>query len=302
MDELLSQAVGPLIAIFLVTAMFSLGLDLTLRQIVDSLRDKRLVTKSLLINLLLVPLLAVAITNLIPMHEGLRIGIVVYAIAAGTEGGPKFVQIIGGNTAFAFGLLVLLLTFTVAVVPLLLPLVVPHVDISTGALVGKLLLVVALPICVGLFLNARFQALAARISPFAHHLSMFLLYGLFVLLIYVNFQEIVALQTNALLAGLLLFALAFTAGYLAGGAGAAQPARARDHDVCPQWQYLDIDRRGSLPARPASADDGDDHDGMLSATGRVDSHRNQAIAVAASGGNSSGPMSGQAAFSGLCSS
>jgi BASS family bile acid:Na+ symporter len=217
MDELLRQAAGPLIAIFLVTAMFSLGLDLTLRQIVDSLRDKRLVTKSLLINLLLVPLLAVVITNLIPMHEGLRIGIVVYAIAAGTEGGPKFVQIIGGNTAFAFGLLVLLLTFTVAVVPLLLPLVVPHVDISTGALVVKLLLVVALPICVGLFLNARFQALAARISPFAHHLSMFLLYGLFVLLIYVNFQEIVALQTNALLAGLLLFALAFTAGYLAGG-------------------------------------------------------------------------------------
>ncbi len=217
MDELLRQAAGPLIAIFLVTAMFSLGLDLTLRQIVDSLRDKRLVTKSLLINLLLVPLLAVAITNLIPMHEGLRIGIVVYAIAAGTEGGPKFVQIIGGNTAFAFGLLALLLTFTVAVVPLLLPLVVPHVDISTGALVGKLLLVVALPICVGLFLNARFQALAARISPFAHHLSMFLLYGLFILLIYVNFQEIVALQTNALLAGLLLFALAFTAGYLAGG-------------------------------------------------------------------------------------
>jgi len=217
MDELLRQAAGPLIAIFLVTAMFSLGLDLTLRQIVDSLRDKRLVTKSLLINLLLVPLLAVVITNLIPMHEGLRIGIVVYAIAAGTEGGPKFVQIIGGNTAFAFGLLALLLTFTVAVVPLLLPLVVPHVDISTGALVGKLLLVVALPICVGLFLNARFQALAARISPFAHHLSMFLLYGLFILLIYINFQEIVALQTNALLAGLLLFALAFTAGYLAGG-------------------------------------------------------------------------------------
>ena len=123
MNELLSQAVGPVIAIFLVTAMFSLGLDLTLRQIVDSLRDKSLVTKSLLVNFFLVPLLAVAITSMIPMHEGLRIGIVVYAIAAGTEGGPKFVQMIKGNTAFAFGLLVLLLTFTVIVVPLLLPLV-----------------------------------------------------------------------------------------------------------------------------------------------------------------------------------
>ena len=217
MHELLSQAAGPLVAVFLVAAMFSLGLDLTLREIVGSLQDRALVTKSLLVNLLVVPLVAIAITSLIPMHEGLRIGIVVYAIAAGTEGGPKFVQIIGGNTAFAFGLLVLLLFFTVAVVPLLLPLVVPHAEIETGALVVKLLLVVALPICVGLLLNGFHPTRAARISPFAHHLAMFLLYGVIILLIYVNFQEIVALQSSALLASLLFFALAFSAGYLAGG-------------------------------------------------------------------------------------
>jgi BASS family bile acid:Na+ symporter len=217
MNELLTQAAGPLIALFLVAAMFSLGLDLTLREIIGSLRDRRLVTKSLLINLALVPLLAIAITSLIPMHEGLRIGIVVYAIAAGTEGGPKFVQMIKGNTAFAFGLLVLLLTFTVTLVPLILPLVIPHAEIHTGALVLKLLLVVALPIGLGLLLNGLYPAHAARLSPFAHHLSMFLLYGLFVLLIYINFQELVALQSGALLAGLLYFVLAFAAGYLAGG-------------------------------------------------------------------------------------
>jgi BASS family bile acid:Na+ symporter len=217
MIELLTQAAGPLIALFLVAAMFSLGLDLTLREIIGSLRDRRLVTKSLLINLALVPLLAIAITSLIPMHEGLRIGIVVYAIAAGTEGGPKFVQMIKGNTAFAFGLLVLLLTFTVTLVPLILPLVIPHAEIHTGALVLKLLLVVALPIGLGLLLNGLYPAHAARLSPFAHHLSMFLLYGLFVLLIYINFQELVALQSGALLAGLLYFVLAFAAGYLAGG-------------------------------------------------------------------------------------
>ena len=131
----------------------------------------------------------------------LVIKIVVYAIAAGTEGGPKFVQMIRGNTAFAFGLLVLMLVFTVTLVPLILPLVIPHAVIHTRALVGKLLLVVALPIGLGLLLNHLYPAQAARISPFAHHLSMFLLYGLFVLLIYVNFQEILALQASALAAG-----------------------------------------------------------------------------------------------------
>ncbi len=216
-NELLSQAVGPIIAIFLVAAMFSLGLDLTLRQIVGSLRDKALVTRSLLVNLLAVPLLALAVTALIPMDEALRTGIVVYAIAAGTEGGPKFVQIIRGNSAFAFGLLTLLLVFTVALVPLIIPLVIPHAEIHTGALVIKLLLVVALPICSGLFINGRYPGLAARLSPLAHHLAMLLLYGLFFLLIYVNFSEIASLQVSALLAGLLFFALAFTAGYLAAG-------------------------------------------------------------------------------------
>ncbi len=217
MNEMLMQATGPLIALFLVTAMFSLGLDLSLREIIGSLRDRRLVTKSLLINLALVPVLAIVITSLIPMHEGLRIGMLVYAIAAGTEGGPKFVQIIKGNTAYAFGLLVVLLTFTVTLVPLIIPLVIPGAQIHTAALVLQLLLVVALPIAVGLYLKSRHEALAARISPFAHRLSMALLYGLFILLIYVNFREIAALQTSALLAGLLFFVLAFSAGYLGGG-------------------------------------------------------------------------------------
>jgi BASS family bile acid:Na+ symporter len=216
-DEMLNQAVGPIIAIFLVSAMFSLGLDLTLRQIVSSLRDRTLVIRSVLVNLLAVPLLAVIVTSLIPMDEALRIGIVVYAISAGTEGGPKFVQMIKGNSAFAFGLLTVLLIFTVTLVPLIIPLVIPHAEIHTGALVVKLLLVVALPICSGLFLNGRYPELAARLSPFAHHLSMFLLYGLFFLLIYVNFGEIASLQGTALLAGLLFFALAFTAGYFAAG-------------------------------------------------------------------------------------
>ena len=70
MNELLMQATGPIIALFLVAAMFSLGLDLTLRQIIGSLRNRSLVTKSLVVNLAVVPLVAVVISSLIPMHEG----------------------------------------------------------------------------------------------------------------------------------------------------------------------------------------------------------------------------------------
>ncbi len=216
-DEVLRQSATGAIAIFLVTAMFSLGLDLTVQQITSALGDRRLVFKSLLTNIAVVPLLAIVITSVIPMDNALRTGIVLYAFAAGTEGGPKFVQIIGGNTAFSFGLLMVMLTVTVTIVPLVLSQVIPDAHIDIGSLIGKLLLVVALPIGLGLFLNARYKGLAARLTPIAHRLSMIFLGLLFTLLVYINFQAITALQSTALLGGLLLFALAFYAGYLAGG-------------------------------------------------------------------------------------
>jgi len=206
-----------MIAIFLLTAMFSLGLDLTLRQIITPLKDKRLVIKSLLINVFAVPLLAYALTRLIPMHEGYRIGIMVYALAAGTEGGPKFVQIVKGNAAFALGLLVLLLTFTVICLPMVLSMVVQDLHFPRGELVIKLLILVAFPIGLGLLLKAKAESVADKLNPIMHRLSMLFLWTVFFILIYIYYGEIVALQGGALLTGLAFFVLAFLAGYLSGG-------------------------------------------------------------------------------------
>ena len=105
MFDILSQSVGILLSIFLFTALLSLGLSITVEQIVDPLSDKRLVFKSLFISVFLAPLLAVAITAVIPMEDGLRAGILLFAVAAGVEAGPKVVQLIRGNAAFAVGLL-----------------------------------------------------------------------------------------------------------------------------------------------------------------------------------------------------
>jgi len=217
MHELVNQYLGALIALFLVTAMFSLGLDLTLRQIVGSLRDRRLVFVALLVNLVITPLLAIIITSLIPLDEGLRIGIVIYAIAAGTEGGPKVVQLIQGNTAYAFGLLGLLLVYTATAVPVIISFAIPDSTIHTGSILIKLLFVVLLPISLGLFLRAQYQNVAQLLNPIAHRLSMFLLYFLVALLVYANFEQFLTVPVSALWAAALFFVLAFCVGYLAGG-------------------------------------------------------------------------------------
>jgi bile acid:Na+ symporter, BASS family len=217
MREILAQSLGGVIVVFLVTAMFSLGLDLTARQIVEPLRNTRLVARSLATNVILVPLFAIALTFVIPLDGSLRVGILLYAFCAGSEAVPKFVHIARGNAGFALGLLAALLLFTVLFTPWALSAIVTDVTFDRGKLFLKLLLVIGLPLGVGLYLKARHGVAAARINSVVHRLSMVLLFLLFAQIVYVNFDQIVSLQALALLAGLLFFFVAFAAGYLIGG-------------------------------------------------------------------------------------
>jgi len=208
----------PFVALaFLVTVMFSTGLDLTVRQIIEPLRDRRLLASSLAANVLLVPLIAVVITRLIPMGEAMQIGIVLYALGAGTETGPKLVQVARGNAGFAVALLALLVSITVIFLPSVLSFAVPDVHVDRVRLLVKLVVTVALPLGLGVFLRSRRGASVERFSVVMHRAALTLL-GLFVLqVIAVNYGAILEVESGAMIGGVLFFALAFATGYLAGG-------------------------------------------------------------------------------------
>ena len=63
----------------IVCSMLAMGLGLTVSQIVQPLKNARLVILALLANFVLVPLLAYGITLIIPLEESLRIGLIVLA-------------------------------------------------------------------------------------------------------------------------------------------------------------------------------------------------------------------------------
>lgn len=217
MQEVLAKTL-PLVALaFLASAMFSVGLDLTTRQIVEPLKNRRLVGAALVANVVFVPLLALAIVRLIPMDHALGIGIVVYALAAGTEGGPKFVQLAKGNAGFAVGLLALLLSITVVCMPMALSLAVPDAHIDRGSLLVKLFIAVVVPIGAGLVIRATRAGLADRLSVFMHRAVLALLAVFFLQVIVVNYEAMLGLQSGALLGALLYFAVAFAVAYLLGG-------------------------------------------------------------------------------------
>ena len=64
-----------------VSSMLAMGLSLTMAQILQPLKNVRLVVLALLANFVLVPLLAYLLTLIIPLEQSLRIGLIVLSTA-----------------------------------------------------------------------------------------------------------------------------------------------------------------------------------------------------------------------------
>ncbi len=76
LPRLLSIIMNLFNLIFVVTSMLAMGLSLSVAQILEPLRDARLVILALVANFVLVPLVANLITYGIPLSEGLKIGLI----------------------------------------------------------------------------------------------------------------------------------------------------------------------------------------------------------------------------------
>jgi bile acid:Na+ symporter, BASS family len=218
--EILTKALGIVILVFLVSTMFSVGLSLTIRQILGPLRNARLFISSLVSCYILVPLIAVVVTRLFGLDEPLKVGLVLFSMAAGAEAGPKLAGFAKANVAFSVGLLVALLCISVVFIPLVLNLLLPEAHIATGKLLIKLLLGVALPLSLGLFLKARYAALADRFRPFAHKTSTIFMALMTIGIIGLNMKEIAGLFGTGTIGAVIVFIVASVfVGSLLGGPG-----------------------------------------------------------------------------------
>ncbi len=92
MEAILQQIANLSVIIYIVTTMLSMGLSFFPKQFVEPLKDKALILKSLAANFILVPLLTYLILQVIPLEQGLAIGLVLMATGAGSPFMLKLVQ------------------------------------------------------------------------------------------------------------------------------------------------------------------------------------------------------------------
>ena len=205
---------------FVITSMLAMGLSLTTKQIIEPLRNVRLVVKALLANFVLVPLLAYLILLVIPLAEPLAIGLILLATAAGAPFLPKLVEAAKGNIAFGVGLMVLLMVATIIYLPLVMPLLLPGVTVNPMDIAGSLIVLMLIPLAIGLFINARYDDTAASLQPVMSQTSTISLILLSVLMLVLNFKNIIGvIGTGAILAIIIFIVVSFVLGYFLGGPG-----------------------------------------------------------------------------------
>jgi predicted Na+-dependent transporter len=207
---------------FVVAGMAALGLELTLKKIIEPLSDLFLLIKVIVANFLLIPALAYLILFIVPIDEGFRIGLILLATAAGAPFLPKLVQVAKGKVAMSVGVMVLLMVLTVIYVPLVLPLLLPGVAVNPLEIASSLVVLMLLPLAAGFLVNYRYKELAALLQNPLSRISNFgLMFG-FVALLLLNWRNLLAtIGSGAIIAALLLIMGAFLIGWLSAGKDAS---------------------------------------------------------------------------------
>jgi bile acid:Na+ symporter, BASS family len=216
--DLLNKVATTALLGFVVSSMMAMGVGFTVRQIIDALRDVRLVLLALLANFAAMPLVAFALDKVLRLDEPLGVGLLLLGASAGAPFLPQLTELAKGNLPFAVGIMMLLAIGTVGYLPLVLPLLLPGVTVNSAKIAGWLFLVTLLPLTAGLAVKALYGEVAARLKPILDWVSNVILVPMVLLLAVANIDKIVHLfGTRGILAGLLLIALGFGIGWMCGG-------------------------------------------------------------------------------------
>lgn len=218
MNEILETLAQLSVLVFVISSMLSMGLSLTTKQIIDPLKDTRLVIFALVANFVVVPIAAYLITVVLPLDESIEVGLILISMAAGAPFLPKLVQVAKGNTAFSVGLMVLLMVVTIVFLPIVLPLVLQGVEVNPLEIAQSLVVMMLIPLAIGLFIKARYEDSAETIRPTFSMAANIGILVLVVLGVVLNFEAMIDLIGSfGILAALIFLIIAIGSGYLLGG-------------------------------------------------------------------------------------
>jgi BASS family bile acid:Na+ symporter len=166
MTELLPILLKITVIIFMAGNLLELGLRLDLKKAMAGLRDVRFVTLSLLWAFVLCPALAWGLTRVIPLTEPYAMGLILLGLTPCAPLLPMVADRARGDLNYAATFMLLASVGTVAYMPIMVPLMVKGLTVSTWAIAKPLVVLVVIPLVIGVSIQILWPSVASRIQPF----------------------------------------------------------------------------------------------------------------------------------------
>jgi bile acid:Na+ symporter, BASS family len=163
--DLLQATFGPLVFLFTVSNLAAMGLQVRMPEVVAALRNRTSLALIFVWGWVVGPALGLLITRVLPLAEPY---VVVVLLASLAPCAPFLQQMVGkarGDPGFAGALIPLVAVGTVVLMPLMAPLLVKGVTISTSSLAKPLVLTILLPLVIGAAIRHSADTAATRMFP-----------------------------------------------------------------------------------------------------------------------------------------
>lgn len=222
----MDQLINILVTITLIEMMMTVGLGVTVADLISVARNWQLLGKVVLANYILVPAATVVLLLLFKAQPMIAAGFLILAVCPGAPYGPPFVAIAGGPVTTAVGMMVVLAASSAVLAPALLHLLLPllsgdePLNVDAVRIVVTLLLTQLAPLGVGVALRQWRPTLAERLRKPAGVLSRVLNLVAAGVILVVKHDLLLGFGIRAFAGMLILLIASWAFGWLLGGPGA----------------------------------------------------------------------------------
>ena len=170
--QFLQTTFGPLVLIFTVSNLAAMGLQVRVPEVAVALRNKKSLALIFVWGWVLGPAVGYLITRILPLAEPYVVVVFLCSLAPCAPFLQQMVSKARGDMGFAGAFVPLVMVGTVVLMPMMAPLLITGVTISTMALAKPLLLTILLPLIIGAAVRHYADKAATKIFPAVKGLAL----------------------------------------------------------------------------------------------------------------------------------
>jgi BASS family bile acid:Na+ symporter len=191
--------------LYSVANLASMGLELNPRETMRSLRSMRVLGLTLGWSWLVGPAFAVLLTKTLPMPAPYATGLLIFSLAPTAPALPMFIRKARADMSLAAAIMPLAVVSTVILMPLLAPVLIPGLTLSSWAIGKPLLLSVLLPLVTGVALKVNAPRVTEKILPTVKWIALISTVLLLAFVVVLHWRELLSALGSFGIAAQVLF-------------------------------------------------------------------------------------------------